>query len=411
MSAVPIPPVAPSPELEFVLRYARPRPSAAELGHAAALLRSGVRWDRLVQLAGWHRMLPLLHATLHALGWDGVPDEVREELRRVFVTNAQLSLRCTRTLLELLAELEAAGIPALPYKGPALAAQVYGSLALRQVGDLDVLVRRGDVLRARELLFARGYHPVHPLTPAALRFALRNRYHETLVHPTLVPVELHWAFTNVDIHFPLAMEDVLPHARKINLGGQSVRVFGHEDQLIILSVHGAKHRWRRVEWVRGFSELVTLAASEVDWDLALARARAARVEARFLFGLHLAAEVLGAPVPAEVARRAREAPHAQALEAEVWGLWERSRRPTESKRGVGVPLTWFQFRLSDGVMDKLRLLSYRATNSSQPEDWTPVDVGNVTVPPPRVLFRPFQVAARVAWYFRQRRATRATHSS
>jgi hypothetical protein len=411
MSAMPIPSVALSPELEFVLKCARARPSAAELEHAAALIRSGVRWDRLVQLARWHRMLPLVHALLHALGWNGVPDDVRDEVRRDFLVNAQQSLQCARTLFDLLADLEAAGIPALPYKGPALAAQVYGSLALRQVGDLDVLVRRADALRARELLLASGYRPVHPVPPAALEFMLRKRYHETLVHPERVPVELHWAFTNVDIYFPLPLEELLPRAREVSLGGRPVRVFGHEDQLLILCVHGAKHRWRRVEWVRGFTELVTIAAPEVDWDLALARAREAHVERRFLFGLRLAGEVLGAPVPPHLARRAREASYGPALEQEVRELWERTHRPTESKRGVGVPLFWFQFRLSDSFGDRTRLLSYRATNSSQPEDWTPVDVGNVTVPPPQVLFRPFQVAARVAWYFRQRRATRPTHLS
>jgi len=40
-----------------------------------------------------------------------------------------------------------------------LAAQVYGDLSMRDVGDLDLLVRREDIIRAADLLVSLGHHP------------------------------------------------------------------------------------------------------------------------------------------------------------------------------------------------------------------------------------------------------------
>jgi hypothetical protein len=399
----------PSLELEILLLSGWSQDVAGRLPQLRSRIGQAVDWERLVQLASWHRMLPLLHDRLRSLGWANVPVAVAAELRREFLLNASLSLSRTGTLLDLLGALESEGIPALPYKGPALAAQVYGNVALRQVGDLDVIVRRQDALRARDLLFARGYRSLRPLKPGVAEFMVRSRYHETLCHPALAPVELHWAFTNADVAFPLELDDLLPNAREVTVGGRPIRVFGDEDQILILSVHGAKHRWSRLEWLCSFAELIR-GSRTLDWDRIALRARATRIERRLLLGLHLAAEVLDAPVPDGLIEKARATPHVLALADEVRAIfWEQTRRPQDSERAASVPQDWFQIRQSDSVWDQLRLLSYRATTPTQPKDWTPVDVGHVRLPA-HALLRPFQVAVRLMpalwWYVGQRRAAR-----
>ena len=72
----------------------------------------------------------------------------------------------------MLEDFENHGITAIPYKGPALALQVYGDLKLRSFVDLDVLVRRSDAARAGTLLAARGYRPHLQLSPAQESIAL-----------------------------------------------------------------------------------------------------------------------------------------------------------------------------------------------------------------------------------------------
>jgi Uncharacterised nucleotidyltransferase len=48
-------------------------------------------------------------------------------------------------------------IPALVVKGPVLAMQAYGDPVMRRYGDLDLLVRQGEIRRATEFLLAEGF--------------------------------------------------------------------------------------------------------------------------------------------------------------------------------------------------------------------------------------------------------------
>ena len=400
-----------SPELLLVLRCARLQPSPDELAALSALVRSPLNWPRVLRLAAWHRMVPLVHWRLKALGWTGVPSAIVEELTDAFLSNAALSLQRASTLLDLLAALGREGIAALPYKGPAMAAQLYGNVALRQAGDIDILVSRSHAVRARELLLGLGYSPRHPIAPNAVDFMIRSRYHETLEHPERPTVEVHWSFTNADISFPVGLEDLLANARDVQLGGRIVRVFGDDDQLLILAVHGAKHRWGRIEWLCSFAELVRR-ADGLDWERLVARARALGVERRLLLGLHLASDVLDAPVPEWVEEAARRTPHLAALAAEIQEeLWEHAQFSSVAEREASIPKDWFQLRVSDGWRERLRLIAYRATTPTQPEDWSPVTVGHVLFPA-HAFLRPFQVSARLIpaiwWYITQRRVVRET---
>src|SRR5438067_2363962 len=75
---------------------------------------------------------------------DVAPPSLLDPLRARAREIAARNLYATGELHRLLDVLADAGIAAMPWKGPALAAQLYGNLALRPFLDLDVLVRRRD---------------------------------------------------------------------------------------------------------------------------------------------------------------------------------------------------------------------------------------------------------------------------
>lgn len=51
----------------------------------------------------------------------------------------------------------AGGIPVIVLKGPATGLTAYGDPSLRAFGDIDLLVSKPDLIRARDFLFATGY--------------------------------------------------------------------------------------------------------------------------------------------------------------------------------------------------------------------------------------------------------------
>ncbi|MEW5917044.1 MAG: nucleotidyltransferase family protein, partial [Gemmatimonadota bacterium] len=186
----------PSRELQVLLHCARPQRSNEHAARAQATIAEGLDWQDLLKRAAWHRMLPLLHWHLSAASFDAFPQDVRAALGNEFLRNAHRMLRLSAELTGILSALRECGVPALPYKGPMLAARLYSNLALRASGDLDILVRRCDVARARDLLIERGYRPRYHLNEDQLPFMLASRYSEAMVRADYSQVELHWAFTN-----------------------------------------------------------------------------------------------------------------------------------------------------------------------------------------------------------------------
>jgi len=76
--------------------------------------------------------------------------------------------------------LDGHGVECVPYKGPTLALRAYGDLAMREFGDLDLLVRARDVLKAKSVLMGRGYVPITPLAPEQEQVLVASSIHYEL---------------------------------------------------------------------------------------------------------------------------------------------------------------------------------------------------------------------------------------
>lgn len=243
-------------------------------------------------------MLALVAHDLKANGWGGVPPAVVDGMVRYRSGLTARNLFLTRRLLEVLATLEAEGIPALPYKGPALAMAAYGDLGLRPFADLDVVVPERHAVAAKALLESRGYRSLIPLTDSeeagrlprsAYAFPLRSADDRVLV-------EVHWKLTH---SLPITLEDLLVDAEPLALLGSTVRGLSAEQLLLVLCVHGTKHAWDRLEWTCSVAHLIDRSPG-LDWERVVARARTVGASRSLALGLVLADRLPGAAVPPSV---------------------------------------------------------------------------------------------------------------
>src|SRR5687768_7555456 len=169
-------------EAALLLACARARldlVTAARVRELAGAVRD---WPTVLELGRRHRLVPLVYTHLRAVAEDVVPDAAYAALRSEFTANAARNLALGVELLAVMELLDSHGIRALPYKGPTLAQCIYGSLAARQMKDLDILVRPADVERAVSLLDTRDYSPVTPVWRAARRLGLE--YQCVLTRPS-----------------------------------------------------------------------------------------------------------------------------------------------------------------------------------------------------------------------------------
>jgi hypothetical protein len=206
-----------------------------------------------------------------------------------------------KTVLRL---LEAHDIPSIPYKGPMLALTVYGNLALREFGDLDLLLRPADILQAKSILATHGYVPEFHLTPAVEAAFLRSRANYHLVMQLeraqrTVMVELHW---KTDPEFqvePVNDDNWWIELPRIKLDELDVRSFAPHESLLILCLHGSKHFWASLGWLVDVSEMIRQQPA-LDWTWIIATAEKMRAGRRLAYGLHLLRKLLDTPLPAPV---------------------------------------------------------------------------------------------------------------
>ncbi len=308
-------------------------------------------------------MLPLLHHHLRAVADGAIPALVRDALRRRAEADAQRNLRLAGELLRLLDRFAAHGGHAVPYKGPIVALRCYGDLALRPFRDLDFLVRPRDLATAHQVLAADGYAPSPPRTPRQ-EAAIHTTWREDAFWRDADVVELHWAFAPREFPLPLDLDDVWARLEPLSLGRTHIRTLCAEHLLLVLCTHGAKHCWERLGWICDVAELLRRTPG-LDLGGVLDQARALGVERIVLLGLRLAAELLDAPLPDEVLRRARDDRTVGALATGVrTSLWRRA--PTGSSHSWESRL--FHLRTRERWRDRLRYCA-RVALTPTPGDW------------------------------------------
>lgn len=322
--------------------------AAASVRELAGAVRD---WSVVLELGRRHRLLPLLFTHLNDVAADIVPNAERVTLRDEFAANAAKNLALALELVAAVDLLDSQGIRALPYKGPTFAQCIYGSLAARQMKDVDILVRPADLDRTVSLLAARGFVSVTRVLPMARRLGLEHQC--ALFRPSDgTIIELHVSVVPRAMAPPVTLDELWRNRLQTSMLGGTMPSPSHEDMLVILCLHGSKHQWARLEWICGLAEL--LRSKPLDWLKVLARADQWRATRMLNTGLLLAAELLNANVPDTVLAAARRDPRVPALVAAVV-----ERLFIDDDASDRRALRAFQLEAQDGVRDKARYLWFR----------------------------------------------------
>lgn len=272
---------------------------AARLRELAA---GEVDWGYLFQLARRHSILPLVYVQLQQHASDLVPQQFLNKLKKHYFENSARNTLLTTELCRLINLFRDEDIEAIPYKGPVLALFAYGNVALRRFVDLDVIVKKSDVLKAREILLKSGYTSSKSLSLDQQEVLLRTQHNLQFSRDNhRLIIELHWEVAPHLFASTVNGERLWQDLITLDLNGTPVKTFSAEDLLFSLCVHGSRHLWERLGWICDIAELIK--RQPLDWTALLERAAVSDTERMFLLGLHLAQRLLDAPVPVEVKQR------------------------------------------------------------------------------------------------------------
>ena len=358
----------------------------AALAEEIRLLAAGpLDWDYLFAEAGRNSLRPLVARHLSACASEIAPLQHLKRFVDAARVNTGRSLILTAELIHVMSCFRDAEILAVPYKGPVVAAQAYGDIALREFEDLDIVLRQQDMPRANEIVTSLGYLGKFPwdlcaragsaLVPGEYQYTDRSRR---------MVLELHTEGTLR--HFPLRpdFDDLAPHLTPVSLSGHEILTFAPEDALVMLSIHGAKDFWERISWIADVAELIR-AHPQLNWDVAWKRADSWNARRILHLGLALASGVLDARLPAEIQARVNRDRVAAALASEVTRTVA-SRE--QSAMGAGARFS-YRRRMIDGALGGWRYAT-RLTFVPAEEDWQMVRLP-AALAPLYVALRPFRL--------------------
>lgn len=328
------------------------------------LLNFPIDWDFLLAEAASNSITPLLSRNLALAAPESVPPAQFARLKERVRASAVHSLVLTAELIRILEAFAAAGIQAIPYKGPVVAAQAYGDIALREFEDIDLVLRQRDVARANEVLVRLGLSPQFPpifapgqsasLVPGEYDYRDKERH---------LTIELHTDRTLRHFPKPPDLDELAHRLIPIALSGHEVRTFSPDDTLVFLCVHGSKDFWERLVWVADVAEMVA-AHPQLDWDAVYAFADAVAARRMLHLGLSLADEMLGIAMPDAIRSRIRRDPAVQKIVAQIV---QRLLRRAPAASGAGATFA-YRRQMVSGTLRGWRY-AMRLATAPAAEDW------------------------------------------
>ncbi|MDI1267292.1 MAG: nucleotidyltransferase family protein [bacterium] len=284
-------------EFELLCRVARPKP---DLTRIRDVLRQGVDYPHLIEIAEYHGVRPSLFRCLSDVAWDIVPASAREALEAFQHRHLVETLALSDELRRVAGLFADSGIPFVTFKGLALAVSLYGGLANRECSDIDVIVPEGQIGEAERLLSQLGYRNAQGDEAFRRVFLVHQRQYAFARADSMGAIDLHWDFSGTHVPFPLAPADIWSDPAQISIGDHRVATVGGANLALLLAGHGTKEAWHALKWVCDFALMIDR-HPDLDWLDVHRRARLRRCGNSVLLGCSLAQHLLDVAVPHDLA--------------------------------------------------------------------------------------------------------------
>jgi hypothetical protein len=269
-------------------------------------------WRGFAAMCDQHDLASLVYCRLRDLGLE-IPGALEQHLQTRFLEISARNYVLAKKLIDLTKRFEEDRIPVLAFKGAAVAMVAYGDLALRQFGDLDLIVPQDYLVKAVGAMRRSGFVQVRqggrPCVIPVMSCPENPRHLELAEEiPFRAPdgtyfVDLHWSVGHGHWRaFSPDIEKVWERTESVTLPHGSVRTLCREDLLLALCSHGTKHRWVCLKWLLDIAQLLRQ-SSRMNWSR-VAEMIACRPQAGVAasLGIVLAEQVFDTPIPAEAGR-------------------------------------------------------------------------------------------------------------
>jgi hypothetical protein len=239
---------------------------------------SNEEWRQLLELAWQNGLEPLLYSRFKVLLSDNkIAPEITKQLRHTYIENSARNTLFYHELSNILEALNKVNIPVILLKGAYLAEKIYEDIALRPMLDIDLLLRKKDLIKGNEVLINLGYSQVKQID---IEIESARRHHISRLIKGCLPIELHWHIFSPRFPFSVDIDQIWERAVKQKISDKKLLVLGPEDLLLHLCVHTSFHHVfeSSIKSLYDIKMVIEKFKDVLQWDIFVERAFAWKVE-------------------------------------------------------------------------------------------------------------------------------------
>lgn len=252
-------------------------------------------WEQFWKISRIHSVTEILYTRIKVDSIERYfPYEVLDRFRQFVYRSTIKNSYLVQTGKEVIQTLLAEGIDTLALKGFFLQKAVYAKDEIRPMNDIDLLVRRGDIPKAIEILGQLGFRILSHFDPdfdyEDIKHVppMENEYGQLL--------ELHWNLLEENEPFSINMGQVWEQKACFSDGLWGLSV---EHLIVHLAIHGTYQHFLRL----GLRSLLDLSrvfdkfGDSVQWEQVVSTAKAWHAEKSLWISLKLAEKYLSVALP------------------------------------------------------------------------------------------------------------------
>ena len=161
-------------------------------------------WDSFVKIGSSHYVIPTLYYKLKQRNYlNLLNNELVSYLKEIYNQNLKRNIELVKESQEISSILKQNNIDHVFLKGTALISSIYSDkLGDRMIGDIDILVDKSQILKAKSLLVSNGNYNTQNFTEFTPFMPEEKHLHRMISENKLFAIELHFDLTrkkNIDL--------------------------------------------------------------------------------------------------------------------------------------------------------------------------------------------------------------------
>jgi hypothetical protein len=230
------------------------------LQKAKTLVNADLNWNYILKMSSLHRIAPLLYQNLKTIDKNNaIPQSVMGGLRKAYQANRERNKHFYKELAVALKAFKDAGIEVIVLKGAALAKTVYQNFALRQMGDIDLLVREENQQQPYPILESLVKKGV---ISSIYHFEIESVHHDiTMDHVYNLDLKRIW-------------QDSIP----AKIAGCDTSVLAPEDCLLSLCVAFCRKGFGSLRLLHDIMKVLEYNKKLINWDKLIKLAKESRLD-------------------------------------------------------------------------------------------------------------------------------------